>query len=338
MIIVTGGAGFIGSNLVKALNQRGIDEILVVDDINTAEKARNLFDLAIHDYLDKSEFLALVQRNQSLGKVSAVLHQGACVDTMATDGQYVLQNNFTYSKALYHFCARHRAQYIYASSASVYGAGQVFGESPQNECALNLYAWSKLLFDQFVRRQTANFQCIGLRYFNVYGAREQHKGNMASVAWHFFNQYRKNQQVCLFAGTAGYADGEQRRDFVSVVDIAKVNLFFMDNPSLSGIYNVGTGRSQSFNEVAIAVINTCRQHQGKKKISLQQALSEQEISYLPILPSLRAQYQSYTEADLEKLRAIGYTEPFLDVAHGVGQYVDECLTQCESELSPAPDA
>ncbi len=330
MIIVTGGAGFIGSNLVKALNQRGLSDIMVVDDLADAAKIHNLSDLAISDYLDKHEFLKLVRRKRSLGAVSALLHQGACADTMATDGQYVMANNFTYSKALYHFCARWRVPYLYASSASVYGGGDAFVESPHNESALNAYAWSKLLFDQFVRRQVnPGFQCVGLRYFNVYGPREQHKGAMASVAWHFFRQYRQAGQVRLFAGTDGYADGEQRRDFVSVRDVVAVNLFFMAHPSVSGIYNVGSGHSQSFNEVAMAVINACRRHQGKAPRSLEQALSAGEIAYIPLPEALRGKYQSYTQADLTNLRASGYGEEFRDVAHGVGDYIDELLAQQE---------
>lgn len=325
MIVVTGGAGFIGSNLVKALNRRGISEILVVDDLTDADKIRNLSDLKISDYMDRHEFMAAAQ-NDKAGAVAVVLHQGACTDTMATDGKYVLENNFTYSKALYHFCTRHNAQYIYASSASVYGGGRAFAESPKNESALNAYAWSKLLFDQFIRRQpAAGFQCAGLRYFNVYGPREQHKGRMASVAWHFFNQYQKDGRVRLFEGTGGYADGEQQRDFISVEDVVKINLFLMSNPSVSGIYNAGTGRGWSFNDVAVAVINACRRHRGEAQTTLEQARSEREITYIPMPPALRGKYQSYTRADLKKLRGAGYAEEFLDIEQGVGRYVDELL-------------
>lgn len=326
MIIVTGGAGFIGSNLVKALNRRDISDILVVDDFADADKSDNLADLAIRDSMDKHEFLAALAHPKEFGKVSAVLHQGACVDTMATDEKYVMENNFEYSKAMYHFCEHTRAQYIYASSASVYGSSEVFVEEPQHESALNLYARSKLMFDQFVRQcPPANFQCVGLRYFNVYGAREQHKNNMASVAWHFFNQYRESNQVRLFQGSDGYADGKQRRDFVSIEDVVAVNMFLLDNPSVSGIYNVGTGRSQSFNEVAVAVINAYRHHHGKTQTSLEQAVADKEIIYIPMPPALHGKYQSYTQANLEKLRAAGYGEEFLDVAQGVGNYVEELL-------------
>jgi len=330
MIVVTGGAGFIGSNLVSALNQRGVRDILVVDDVTDAAKARNLFDLEIGDYMDKAEFLAAIRRERpgpSLQRVSAVLHQGACTDTMATDGQYVLDNNYAYSKALYYFCAQRRAQYIYASSASVYGHGNRFAETPRNESALNAYAWSKLLFDQFTRRQPAARppQCAGLRYFNVYGRRERHKGRMASVAWHFFNQYMAHGRVRLFEGSDGYADGEQQRDFVSVEDVVAVNLFLLDNPAVSGIYNVGSGRSCSFNQVAVAVINACRRHRREAEVTLEQARHSGQITYIPMPETLRGKYQSYTCADLRQLRAAGYGAPFLDVPQGVGGYVSALL-------------
>ena len=329
MIVVTGGAGFIGSNLVKALNRRGLGEILVVDDSTDGDKARNLSDLATGNYLDKAEFLEAVQRDRWSGPpVSAVLHQGACTDTLSTDDEYMLENNFAYSKALYNFCAKHRAQYIYASSASVYGAGDVFIEAPQNESALNVYARSKLLFDEFVRTQPpGKFQCVGLRYFNVYGPREQHKGKMASVPWHFFNQYQRDGRVRLFEGSGGYADGEQRRDFISVEDIIRINLFFIDNPSVSGIYNAGTGRSRSFNDIAVAVINACRRRHGEAPTSLAEAIRDREISYIQMPDALHGKYQSYTQANPKKLRGTGYAEEFLDIEQGVGNYVDELWGQ-----------
>lgn len=345
MIVVTGGAGFIGSNLVKALNRRGLNEILVVDDfaggdakteIETETKTktknetrdRNLTGLSISDYMDKHDFLKAVRRDRWPGRtpVSVVFHQGACTDTLSTDEAYLRENNYDYSEALYHFCEKHRAQYIYASSASVYGAGDVFVEAPQNESALNLYARSKLRFDEFVRAHPPEqFQCVGLRYFNVYGPREQHKARMASVPWHFFHQYGRDGRVRLFEGSGGYPDGEQRRDFISVEDVVAVNLFFMDHPSVNGIYNVGTGRSRSFNEVAVAVLNACRRHRGEAQITLARALEAGEIAYIPMPEALRGKYQSYTQANLEQLRGAGYAEAFLDIEQGVGNYVDELL-------------
>ncbi|NKB75756.1 MAG: ADP-glyceromanno-heptose 6-epimerase [Gammaproteobacteria bacterium] len=327
MIIVTGGAGFIGSNLVKALNQRGIDDILVVDNLQNADKVKNLADLSISDYMDKHEFADVMASNRDIESVSAVFHEGACSDTMASDGKYVLENNFTYSKLLFRFCQQHAAQYIYASSASVYGAGEVFVEEPSYESTLNAYAYSKLLFDNFVRHQIRaygeiEFQCVGLRYFNVYGPREQHKGRMASVAWHFYHQYQANKQVKLFAGSDSYADGEQLRDFVSVHDVVKVNLFLLDNPHVNGIFNVGTGRAQSFNDVAIAVVNRCRNLDGESSLSFDEAISRGEISYVAMPEALHGKYQSYTCADMSRLKKAGYSSEFDTVETGVFNYVD----------------
>lgn len=334
MIVVTGGAGFIGSNLVKALNERGETDILVVDDLSNGEQALNLSDLRIADYMNKREFIKALRGSRSRGKVKVLFHQGACTDTTATDAEYMIENNFTFSKDLYNFCARERVQFIYASSASVYGGfhnlrpfpRKKFIEDPQHESALNVYAQSKLLFDRFVRYQpTADFQCVGLRYFNVYGPREQHKGQMASVVWHFFNQYQRDRKIKLFKGSHGFGDGEQQRDFVSVGDVVKVNLFFLDNPSISGIYNVGTGCRVNFNAVAMAVISACRHHRGDPDVLSDNPMENGEIEYIPMPDELRDKYQSYTEADLTKLRAAGYDEEFLDISSGVEQYVGELL-------------
>ena len=247
---------------------------------------------------------------------------------MATDARAVLDANLDYSKALYRFCARRTAQLIYASSASVYGGGAQFAEAPENESALNLYAWSKLMFDRFVRRQPRPaFQCAGLRYFNVYGPRERHKGRMASVARHFFRQYARDGSVRLFAGSGGYADGEQLRDFVSVDDVVAVNLFLLDNRDISGIFNVGSGRARSFNQVALAVVNACRRGRGQAEVTLEQAQRDGDITYIPMPDALRGQYQNYTCADLRRLRAAGYAAEFADVEEGVGRYVTALLAE-----------
>lgn len=323
MIIVTGGAGFIGSNIVKGLNDIGETNILVVDNLVNAEKVQNLVGLDIADYMDKEEFYQAIILGNSFGKVSAVLHQGACSDTMATDGRYVLHNNFTYSKALFHFSMKNAAQYLYASSASVYGAGKVFKEDPEYESTLNAYAYSKLLFDNYIRRQgPQKSQCVGLRYFNVYGPREQHKGRMASVAWHFRNQYLENGKVKLFKGSGGYDDGEQRRDFVSVEDIVRINLFFLENPQTHGIFNAGTGRCQSFNDVAVSVINALNPD-SSDPLTLEQAVALGKIEYSPMPVALHGKYQSFTEADLTNIRASGYEKPLLTVQQGVSRYMDQ---------------
>ena len=334
MIIVTGGAGFIGSNLVKALNQEGIENIMVVDNLTNAEKIKNLADLKIVDYMDKHEFYDFMIDGREFYSVSAVFHQGACSDTMETDGEYVLHNNFTYSKELFQFSKRHQAQFIYASSASVYGSGSVFVEQPENESALNAYAWSKLLFDNYIRNQKSvdiridipiDIQCVGLRYFNVYGPREFHKGRMASVAWHCYNQYKEDQNVRLFSGSDGYNDGQQARDFVYVDDVVGVNLFLLKNPGVSGLFNVGTGRSQSFNDVALAVVNACRQSLDKEMLSLAEAVATKEITYVAMPDALIGKYQSYTQADLSKLKSTGFNGSFDNVNQGITKYIS-CLS------------
>ena len=327
MIIVTGGAGFIGSNLIKALNDQERGDILVVDNLTNTDKVKNLSGLKITDFMDKNEFFDLLKSgafpNNWRNNVEVVFHQGACSDTMATDGRYVMHNNFTFSKHLYHFCESLGVPYIYASSASVYGAGSVFKESEEFESTLNAYAYSKLLFDNYIRnRPQAGMQCVGLRYFNVYGPGEEHKGRMASVAWHFRTQFLTEGKVKLFQGSGGYTEGEQRRDFVAVDDVVNVNLFFMNNPSISGIYNVGTGHCQSFNDVAISVINKLRSEEGKTVLSLSEAVARNAIEYIPMPEALRGKYQSYTEANLDLLRKAGYTRDFLTVEQGVDRYIE----------------
>lgn len=322
MIVVTGGAGFIGSNIVKALNRQGASDILVVDNLSNVEKVSNLSKLVIKDYMDKREFLKFMESGNTFDEITVVFHQGACSDTMATDGKYVLHNNFTYSKVLFHFCQKHNAQFIYASSASVYGSGAEFVEVRENESALNAYAWSKLLFDNYIRHHgNPGIQCVGLRYFNVYGAGEFHKTRMASVVWHFNNQYREYGKVNLFSGTDGYEDGGQLRDFIYIDDVVNVNLYFLNHPGINGIYNVGTGRARSFNDVALAVINFHRKRQGKAVVDLQDAINCHQINYIPMPDALVGKYQSYTQADLVNLRAVEYGENFDSIENGVEKYL-----------------
>ena len=320
-LVVTGAAGFIGANLVKALNQRGERDIIAVDNLTRGDKVANLADLDIEKFVDKRDFLEDLDTRLRNAKVSVVFHQGACSDTMESDGRYMMENNYDYSMKLLHACFMAGARFIYASSASVYGGGSVFKEERQYEAPLNVYGYSKFLFDQHVRRFGTSYQVAGFRYFNVYGPREAHKGRMASVAYHFYNQYLKDGKVKLFEGSGGYKDGEQLRDFISVEDVVKVNLFFLDHPDVSGIFNVGTGRAQSFNDVAHATINAVRATRGEKALTLAELRSAGAIEYIPFPQQLVGKYQSYTQADLAKLRAAGYREPFLSVEEGVGRYV-----------------
>lgn len=325
--IVTGAAGFIGSNLVKALNARGENNIIAVDNFKNADKFKNLVDCEIADYLGKEEFLAKLKEGYFDGLVRAVLHQGACSDTMESDGRYMMENNYQYTLELLNYCQNEEIPLLYASSASVYGGGSVFKESREFESPLNVYAYSKFLFDQIVRRRwhKRSAQIVGLRYFNVYGAREQHKGRMASVAFHFFNQFRAEGKVKLFAGCDGYADGGQLRDFVSIEDVVKVNMYFLDNPQKSGIFNLGTGQAQSFNDVAAATINTLRSKDGKSALSLAELGEQGLISYIPFPDALKGKYQSYTQADISALRGAGYSEAFLTVEQGTARYVEQML-------------
>ena len=320
--VVTGACGFIGANLVKALNERGIVDIIAVDNLTHADKFRNLADCEIADFLDKHEFLDLVENGELDGGVEAILHQGACSDTMETDGRYMMANNYRFSLALLDFCAEQEAPFLYASSASVYGGGGVFREEREFESPLNVYGYSKFLFDQVVRRRLpgADSQVAGFRYFNVYGPREQHKGRMASVAFHHFNQYRASGRVRLFEGYGGYGNGEQRRDFVYVGDVVKVNMDFLESRA-SGIFNLGTGRAQSFNELAAATVNACRALEGKPALAVAELVAQGIIEYIPFPEALKGKYQSFTEADLAELRAAGYREEFATVEEGVADYV-----------------
>ncbi len=326
-IIVTGAAGFIGANNVKALNERGESDILVVDNLTRADKFRNLVDCDFADYLDKAEFLERLRRG-ALPRPEVVFHQGACSDTMETDGRYMMENNYRYTLALFEWCQAQRVPLIYASSAATYGLTQDFREDRAHEKPLNVYGYSKFLFDQILRRRMNSLSApaIGLRYFNVYGPRESHKGRMASVAFHHFNQFRADGRVKLFEGSHGYAHGEQRRDFIHVDDVVAVNLFFWDKPT-TGIYNLGTGRAQSFNDVALAVVNTLRASNSQPALSLADAVAQKLIEYIPFPDALRGKYQAFTQANIDRLRAAGFSAPMKTVEQGTAEYVRWRLAQ-----------
>lgn len=327
-IVVTGAAGFIGSNLVKALNAEGETDIIAVDDLTDSAKFTNLVDCDIADYLDKDEFLERLAEGDFDDDISTVFHQGACSDTMERDGRFMMRNNYRYSATLLEHCQDNDIAFLYASSAAVYGAGTVFREERAHEAPLNVYGYSKRLFDDHVRRllpeRTA--QIAGFRYFNVYGPREAHKGRMASVALHFFEEYRRDRRVRLFAGSGGFPDGEQRRDFVHVDDVVAVNIDFWRHPQRSGVFNLGTGIAASYNAVAVATINACRRAEGDPPRSLAELLREGAIEYVPMPEALVGRYQSFTQADLARLRAAGYTEPMSDVDRGVARYVESLMS------------
>lgn len=328
-IIVTGAAGFIGSNIVQALNRRGISDIVAVDNLSRGEKFKNLAACDIAHYLDKHEFLRQIREHIfPYQDIRAVFHQGACSDTMNHDGLYMMDNNYQYTLDLFDWCQDEKIPFLYASSAAVYGSGDTFRESRALEQPLNVYGYSKFLFDQVLRRRMEEgltAQAAGFRYFNVYGPNEQHKGRMASVAYHHFHQYREQGFVNLFGGYDGYGDGCQSRDFVSVEDVVKVNLYFFDHPDKSGIFNLGTGRSQPFNDLAAATVNACRAAEGKAPLPLADLVGEELIRYIPFPDSLKGKYQSFTQADISKLREAGYEAEFYDVEQGVARYVAHLL-------------
>jgi len=325
--VVTGAAGFIGSNLVKALNARGVSDIIAVDNLTRADKFRNLAGCEIADFIDKRDFVTQLLSGDFEGAIEAVLHQGACSDTMETDGRYMMDNNYRYSVSLLDYCQEEEVPLLYASSAAVYGAGKVFREAREFESPLNIYGYSKFLFDQIVRRRLpdARSQIAGFRYFNVYGPNEAHKGRMASVALHGYNQFRSEGKVKLFAGWEGYGNGEQRRDFISVEDVVEVNMHVLERPSLSGIYNLGTGRAQTFNDVAAAVVNACLRADGKPALALEDMRASGLIEYIAFPDALKGKYQSHTEADNAALRSAGYTKGFLSVDEGVSHYCAHLL-------------
>jgi ADP-L-glycero-D-manno-heptose 6-epimerase len=319
--VVTGAAGFIGSRIIEALNRAGVNDIVAVDNLQQSDKVRNLARLEIADYLDQADFLVRLESFDDA--IEAVLHQGACSDTMEADGRYMMENNYRYSKTLLDWCQEEEVPLLYASSASVYGAGPEFREERRCERPLNVYGYSKFLFDQLVRRtlpgKTA--QIAGFRYFNVYGPNEAHKGRMASVAFHAFQQLVTYGKVQLFVGSGGYANGEQRRDFVHVDDVVDVNLWFLDRRDVSGIFNCGTGRAQTFNELAAATINAV---QGTRH-SVSEFVGKGLIEYIPFPGGLQEKYQSYTQADLSRLRGVGYPAEFQSVERGVTAYVKELM-------------
>ncbi len=330
IIAVTGAFGFIGSNIIKELNNKGFKDIIAVDNLSNGSKIKNLTDCEILDYVDKEDFLKEIINGEYDNQIDYIIHQGACSATTVLDGKYMMKNNYEYSSTLLEFAQKNEIPMLYASSASVYGASAIFIEKREFEAPLNVYGYSKFLFDQMVRRYFENgltAPIVGLRYFNVYGARESHKERMASVVLHNFNQFQATGSVKLFEGCQGYANGGQVRDFISIEDVVKVNMFFFENhlndkEEISGIFNCGTGNARSYNDLSLATINACRQKDGLDKLSLEQAVHDGIIQYISFPADLSGKYQCYTQADINGLRESGYKETFLSLEDGVTRYVD----------------
>ena len=315
MIILTGGAGFIGSNLLSALNARGMTEVLVVD--RRSDSFRNLSDLRFSDFMQPGEFAQALGRKALPQRIEAIFHQGACADTTCDDARYMIENNFTFSKLILNFALSYKIPMVYASSAAVYGSSSAFAPSRENERPLNLYALSKLAFDNHVRcvATESGSTVAGLRYFNVYGPRESHKGKMASMVYQLYRQLKESGRARLFVGSDGYADGEQRRDFVFVDDIVRVNLALAEGPVRRGVFNVGTGNSRTFNDVAETIISQ---------------LGAGAIDYIPFPANLVDKYQSFTQAELSELRKAGYTEPFSTLENGIAQSIEAWNKESQS--------
>jgi ADP-L-glycero-D-manno-heptose 6-epimerase len=337
-VVVTGAAGFIGSNLVHALNARGVDDVIAVDDLTNGQQFRNLVGTQLSAYVDLDEFYPRFESGD-FGRVDAVLHQGACSDTMQHDGKLMMARNYECSRQLLEACQRQGTRLIYASSAAVYGGSTVFTEDSVNERPLNVYGWSKLVFDQTVRRALrsgAKAQVAGLRYFNVYGPREQHKGRMASVAFHHFGQLEGQGHVNLFGEYGGYGPGAQERDFVWIGDVVDVNLWLLESGGTSGIFNLGSGRAEPFNAVAAAMLNTCRSARGSEPLPLRGLVDQGLLRYTPFPEALRGHYQCHTQADLRGLRRAGYDRPMTNVSTGVALYAQWLMNPADGLPAATP--
>lgn len=335
LIVVTGAFGFIGSNIIKELNKRGFNDIIAVDNLSNSQKMVNLVDCEIFEFIDKDDFIESIINGDYNNQIDYIFHQGACSDTTEQNGKYMMRNNYEYSSILLEFAQNNETPFAYASSAAVYGANTNFLEKREFELPLNIYGYSKFLFDQSVRRYLETgitAPIVGLRYFNVYGPRENHKGRMASVVKHNFEQYTKLGKVKLFEGCQGYANGAQVRDFISVEDVVKVNLFFFENylkdsEEISGIFNCGTGIARSFNDLSLAVINSCRNKNKLPQITLAEAVEQRVLEYIKFPEDLISRYQCYTQANMDGLREAGFEEAFLTLEQGVSNYVDWLYTK-----------
>ncbi len=317
MIIITGGAGFIGSAMLWELNRRGMENIIIVDDLGTTDtgKWRNLSGLRYADFIPKDLFPSLLEKN-ALGPVSSLVHMGANSSTTETDADHLLENNYAYSRTLASWCMQHGTRFVYASSAATYGDG-ANGYTDDIEGIdrlrpLNMYGYSKQLFDRWALKNRVLVKAAGLKFFNVYGPNEYHKGDMCSVVSKAFGQISEKGRVTLFRShRSDYLDGEQLRDFVHVGDCTAVMAWLLEKPDVSGIFNIGYGKARSFNDLAKATFSAM----GREPV----------IEYIPMPESLRDKYQYYTCADMRKLRAAGYDKPFTSLEDGIHDYVSNYL-------------
>ena len=316
MIIVTGGAGFIGSALIAALNKRQITDILVVDELGTDRKWKNLRNLSFTDYVEKDDFLEMVIEDKLDSSIDAFFHLGACSDTTETNASYLIKNNYEYSKLLAQWATADNIRFIYASSAATYGDGSAGFSDDQEKIEilrpLNMYGYSKHLFDLWARRAGLLKKIVGLKYFNVFGPNEYHKADMRSFCIKAFEQITSTGKVRLFKSyKPEYADGEQKRDFIYVKDAVDMTLFFYDNPQLSGLFNIGSGKARTWNDLVKAVFAAM----GK----------EPNIEYIEMPESIRNQYQYFTEADITKLQKAGYKKEITPLEDAIKDYVQSYL-------------
>lgn len=318
MIIVTGGVGFIGSAIVAALNARGIEDIIVVDRLGSDQRWKNLVNLIFADYIDKDDFLQLAVENRIAPPVKAVFHMGACSDTTETDADYLIKNNYEYTKLLARWAVDSKIRFIYASSAATYGDGEQGFNDNEEEIEklkpLNMYGYSKQLFDLWAKRTGMLEKIAGLKYFNVFGPNEYHKGNMRSFVLKAFEQINSTGSVRLFKScNPKYADGEYVRDFIYIKDAVDMTLYFLDNPRLDGLYNIGTGKARSW----IDLVKACFAAMNK----------EPKIEFIDMPENLQKQYQYFTEADITKLKKSGFKKPLTPLESAIKDYVQNYLKE-----------
>lgn len=323
MIVVTGGAGFIGSAFLWKLNTQGIEDILVVDALDTTDKWKNLVNRRYENYWDHAEFLERVKSDALPAGITAIVHMGACSATTERDAQYLMSNNYHYTRCLAEWALGHQVRFIYASSGATYGDGSRGYSDADTDTGqlapLNMYGYSKQLLDLWALRSGAAEKIVGLKFFNVYGPNEYHKADMRSVVHKAFGQIRDTGQVQLFKSyRPEYADGEQLRDFIYAKDVVEVLWWFLQQPQVNGIYNVGTGQARTWKDLVRAVFTAMAR--------------EPKIKYIEMPEILRDRYQYKTEAKMDKLKVAGYATPFTSLEDGVCDYVQHYLMQHDPHL------